>query len=212
MTDRTVDWYFDLVSPFSYLQMRAFDRLPAGTTIVAKPVLLGALLKHWGQLGPAEVEPKRLHTYRMCQWTASKRGIPFRMPPRHPFNPVQALRLLIGVGCTIESAGKAFAFIFGEGRCPDTPEELAVLAERLGATQPVEEIVSDQAVKDALRQSTDEAIARGVFGVPTLHVDGENFWGDDATEMCAAYMADPHLFEKGAMAHIAEVEVGVRRK
>lgn len=212
MTERIVDWYFDLVSPFSYLQMHAFDHFPAGTRIVPKPVLLGALLKHWGQLGPAEVEPKRLHTYRMCQWTAMKRGIPFRMPPRHPFSPVQALRLLIGVGCTIETTGKAFAFIFAEGRCPDTPEELAALAERLGATKPVGEITGDQAVKDALRRSTDEAIARGVFGVPTLHVGGENFWGGDATGMCADYIADPHLFESNEMAHIDKVEVGVRRK
>ncbi|MGN6550185.1 MAG: 2-hydroxychromene-2-carboxylate isomerase [Pararhizobium sp.] len=211
MAVTTIDWYFDLVSPFSYLQMHAFDRLE-GTTIVPKPVLLGAILKHWGQIGPAEIGPKRLHTYRMCQWTADRRGIPFRMPPRHPFNPVQALRLLIGVGCTPESAREAFAFIFADGRCPDGPEELAALGARIGATRPVEAIVSDQGVKDALRATTEEAIGRGIFGVPTLAAGNEIFWGDDATGLCAAYLSDPDLFARGGMARIAEVEVGVVRK
>lgn len=207
----TIDWYFDLVSPFAYLQLRSFDRLPAGLTIRPKPVLLGALLKHWGQIGPAEIAPKRLHTYRMVQWLASERGVPFAMPERHPFNPLKALRMLAALGPDLQTVRRAFDFVFVEGRAPDTDEALEDFGRFLTAAGASAELAGEQEAKDRLRQFTEEAIGRGVFGVPTFHVDGELFWGDDATGMLAAYLADRTLFQKGEMARLAGLPVGVTR-
>ncbi len=85
-----LDWYFDFVSPFSYLQLERFDRLPAGTEVTLKPILFGALLKHLNQRGPAEIPHKREFTYKHVQWQADQAGIPLRFPPAHPFNPVRA--------------------------------------------------------------------------------------------------------------------------
>lgn len=209
---RTIDWYFDLNSPFAYLQLQALDRLPKDVAIVPKPVVLGAILKHWGQLGPAEIAPKRIHTYRLCQWLAAERGVPFRMPPRHPFNPIGGLRLMAALDADLATVRTAFAFIFAEGNAIDDEAGLGALAARLGVSGDVISLTQAPAVKDRLRAFTDEAIARNVFGVPTFHVDGENFWGDDATGMLAAYLADPALFKTGPMAAIDAVTVGAARR
>jgi 2-hydroxychromene-2-carboxylate isomerase len=207
-----IDWYFDLISPFAYLQLQGFDRLPADVTIVPKPVLLGAVLKHWGQIGPAEIVPKRLHTYRLVQWLADERGLSFRMPERHPFNPLKALRLLAALGPDLATVRRAFGFIFVEGRAPDDDDGLEAFGRHLGLdARAATEAAGAQEAKDRLRRSTEEAIDRGVFGVPTFHVDGELFWGDDATGMLRAYLADRGLFGRGEMARLADIPVGVVR-
>ena len=205
------DWYFDILSPFSYLQLHALDSHADAVAINPKPVVLGAILKHWGLIGPAEVPPKRLHTYRMCQWTARERGLPFRMPARHPFNPLKALRLLTSIGPDLASVRKAFDFVFVEGRAPDNDEELSALFDKLGLEGSVQEFVEHQAAKDHLRANTEEAISRGVFGVPTVHVAGENFWGDDATGMLLTFLNDRAMFESGEMAMLADLPVGIKR-
>src|SRR5882724_11414975 len=111
-------WYFDVISPYVYLQIADPQRLPPNLAITPKPVLFAGLLNHWGQKGPAEIAGKRLHTYRQCAWIAGSRGVPFRMPPAHPFNPLSALRLLCALGPTLDQARIATAFVFGQGCDP----------------------------------------------------------------------------------------------
>jgi 2-hydroxychromene-2-carboxylate isomerase len=197
---RKIDWYFDLVSPFAFLQLNAFGRLPPDVTVVPKPVLLGAILSHWGQIGPAEMAPKRLHTYRMVQWLATKRGIGFTMPERHPFNPLKALRMLAALGPDLQTVRRAFDFVFVD------------FGRYLMVAGAAAELAGEQSAKDRLRALTDEAIGRGVFGVPTFHVDGELFWGEDATGMLIDYLENPALFSEGKMARLATLPVGVQRK
>lgn len=109
-------WYFDLVSPYVYLQLPDLEQLPGEVVVTPVPVLLAGMLHHWGSKGPAEIAPKRLHAYRQCAWRARTRKLPFRMPPRHPFNPLAPLRLLCSLGPTLEQARIASSFIFGAGR------------------------------------------------------------------------------------------------
>ena len=75
------DWYFDFISPFSYLQLGKILALRARLHITPVPIVFGAVLKHHGQLGPAEIAGKREFTYRVVQWTAEREGIAFRFPP-----------------------------------------------------------------------------------------------------------------------------------
>ncbi|MBT6306408.1 MAG: 2-hydroxychromene-2-carboxylate isomerase, partial [Rhodospirillaceae bacterium] len=82
------DWYFDFISPFAYLQLSRFETFQEDLEINPVPVLFGGLLKHWGQLGPAEIPPKRKFVYRFFKWQADQNNIPFKMPPRHPYNPL----------------------------------------------------------------------------------------------------------------------------
>ena len=208
---RLLTWYFDVISPYAYLQTGDLLRLPPDTEIVAKPVLFAGLLNHWGQKGPAEIPAKRLHTYRQCAWMAAERGLIFRMPPAHPFNPLNALRLLCALGPTVEQARIATRFVFGEGQDPSSPEGLAALGRALAVDNPAA-LVAEDAPKTRLRANTDEAIAKTVWGVPTFEAGGELFWGADSFPMLLDFLADPHLFESEEMRRHSELPMGAVRK
>ena len=204
------DWYFDFVSPYAYLQLMAFKRLPDSLEIRYRPVLFAGLLKHWGQLGPAEIPAKRLQTYRECQWRAERAGIPFKIPDLHPFNPLRALRLCIALGTEPAVVGAIFEFIFAEGRDIHSDSDWRELAARLEVDDP-DALVSRSDVKNALRDNTRDAAGRGVYGVPTFAVRDELFWGSDTTDMLLDYLADPKLFSRGEMARISSMPMGVER-
>jgi 2-hydroxychromene-2-carboxylate isomerase len=208
---RLLTWYFDVISPYAYLQTGDLNRLPEDVVVTPKPVLFAGLLNHWGQKGPAEIPAKRLHTYRQCAWMAAERGLPFRMPKAHPFNPLAALRLLCALGPTIEQAKTATRFVFGEGGDPSTQEGLAALGRMLNVDDPVTLAGSD-AAKTRLRANTDEAIAKSVWGVPTFEAGGELFWGADSFPMLLGFLADPKLFASEEMRRHGELPVGAVRK
>jgi 2-hydroxychromene-2-carboxylate isomerase len=113
-----------------------------------------------------------------------KLSIPLKFPPEHPFNPLPLLRLAIPCDCAPEAVHRIFRFVWKDGRLPDLPIEWAELCSELAIDDGDARIASAE-VKDALRRNTDEAIARGVFGVPTLAIGDQLFWGADATAMVA---------------------------
>lgn len=203
-----ITWYFDFVSPFAYLQFAVRPELFQRPDVTLKPVLFAGLLEHWGQKGPAEIEPKRLHTYRLCQWQADRRGVPMRFPPAHPFNPLQALRLAIAFGATYETVKTIFDFIWAQGRSPN--DEWRALCDTLGVPG-AEVLAASDAVKNTLRENGAEAIAAGVFGVPTFAVAGELFWGIDATAMLHDFLGNPGLFETDEMRRLRGLPVGATR-
>jgi len=205
-----VDWYFDFISPYSYLQLERMPQWPAGITLVPKPILFAGLLNHWGQKGPAEITAKRVFTYRQAQWIADRAGVPFRFPPRHPFNPVNTLRLAIALGCGMDSIRAIFRYIWAEGGEVDTPEGWRSLAERLGVSDADARVAAAE-VKAKLRANGEEAIAACVFGVPSLVVDGFVFWGQDATAMALDYLTHPAHFDTAEMRRVAALPVGVSR-
>lgn len=205
------DWYFDFVSPYAYLQLMQFKRLPDSLAIRYRPILFAGLLKHWGQIGPAEIPAKRRQTYRQCQWLAERAGIPFKFPSVHPFNPLRALRLCIALGTEPAIIGAIFEFIFAEGRDIQSDDNWKVLAQRL-EVEDSDALVSQQAVKDALRDNTEEAIRLGIFGVPTFAIGGELFWGVDMTDLLLEYLADPQLFSRDEMARLDRLPMGVKRR
>jgi 2-hydroxychromene-2-carboxylate isomerase len=207
----TANWYFDFISPFAYLQSEALHRFDGKLTIRPLPVLFAGLLKHWGQKGPAEMATKRRFTYRQVQWLAEKNGIALRFPPQHPFNPVRALRAAVALGSSIDGIHEIFRFIWREGRDINAPEEWAELARRLDVTD-LDARCNASEVKDRLRQNGEKALAAGVFGVPTLAVGGELFWGLDATDMALDYLADPAMFTRGEYTRVDDLPVGAARK
>jgi 2-hydroxychromene-2-carboxylate isomerase len=206
---RTVNWFFDFVSPFSYLCLHRLKELPPGVAIAYRPVLFAGLLNHWGQKGPAEIAPKRRYTYRWCQFRAQSFGIAFRFPAAHPFNPLAHLRLVIAAGCTAEAVGRIFDSLWTTGADPADPAAFAALAASLEVD---EARLGAQEVKDALRRNTGEAAARGVFGVPTFEADGELFWGADSIDFLNAYLADPAALHNDEMRRVDGLPVGAARK
>ena len=208
---RAADWYFDFLSPFSYLQLVQFDRLPPDLEITYRPVLFAGLLGHWEHKGPAEIPAKRVHTYRWCHWYAARHDIPFRMPPAHPFNPLRPLRLAVAQGAEPALIRAVFDAIWAEGRDLSRDDEWQGLTERL-AIADADEAIAQPEVKEALRRGTEEAAKRGVFGVPTFAIGGELFWGLDATDLVLDYLNDPASFATGEYARIADLPIAQARR
>jgi 2-hydroxychromene-2-carboxylate isomerase len=179
--------------------------------VALRPVVFGAILAHWGGVGPAEIAPKRLHTYRLCQFMAARAGLPMRFPPRHPFLSLGAQRLVTALGADPRSVRTAFDFVWKEGRDPGEPGELDALGRRLDVEDHAA-LVEARGAKAALRATTEEAVAAGVFGVPTLAIRDELFWGVDAMPLAEAYLEDAGLFARGEMARLATLPVGVERR
>lgn len=206
---RTALWHFDFVSPFAFIAFRRLPELPSGVDIELRPVLFAGLLNHFGQKGPAEIPEKRRHTYRYSHWWARSLGIPLVYPAGHPFNPLHHLRLAIAAGPTRENVGRIFDALWTTGADPADPGAFKALAASLGVSA---DRLATPEVKDSLRRNTDEAIARGIFGVPTLEIDGECFWGADAMDMAKAFLADPSVVRNPEMRRLDALPVSAARR
>ena len=204
-------WYFDFISPFSYMQLGKIMALRDRLEITPVPIVFGAVLKHHGQLGPAEIAGKREFTYRFTLWQAAREGIELRFPPAHPFNPISALRLAIAAGSTWHAIASIFEHIWKHGRAADDHESLADVARVLGIDD-VAAAISRDDVKATLRANTEAALADGVFGVPTLRVGDELFWGNDATAMLLDWLDHPQRFAAPEYRRIAALPRAVERK
>lgn len=207
---RTAEWFFDFVSPFAYLQLEQFEKLPASLVIEPRPIVLGALLAHWGQRGPAEIAAKRVFTYRHALYRAQKLGIAYRMPPAHPFNSIKALRLAIAMGGSLDVIRRIFRYIWRDGQDIGSAEGFAALCEAMGYPQGVG-AVEETTVKDALRRNTDRAIALDVFGVPTFALDGELFWGEDATDLFIECVGSHAWLDSPEVRRVSTLAVGIQR-
>ena len=206
---RRVGFYFDFVSPYSYIAFKRLDALPRDVGVELKPVLFAGLLHHFGQKGPAEIDVKRRWTYRWCTWWARELGIPFRFPASHPFNPLHHLRLAIAAGPSRENVGRIFDAIWTSGAEAADPAALKLLATELGVD---ETKLASPEVKETLRGNTDAAAAHGVFGVPTWEVDGELFWGADSLGFVIAFLADRAALHNAEMRRADSLPVGAARK
>ena len=205
-----VSWVFDVISPFSYLAFPRLGELAEHAEVEYVPVLLAALLSHFGQLGPAEIPSKRRFTYRFVMWRARRLGMPMHFPPTHPFNPLPALRLIVAAGGGRRASGVVLDAIFRDGRDVNDAAVLAELARGLGIAD-AGAALADPQVKQRLRANTDWARERGVFGVPTLVIGTEIFWGHDAIDMALDYLKAPATFADAAMQRIDALPVGVER-
>lgn len=212
---KRLQFWFDPVSPYAYL---AFERLPEALVgqsyaVDYRPVLFAGLLDHWGQKGPAEMEPKRAWTFRQVEWLARRHGLPLHTPLQHPFNPIALLRLLLA---TAPAGGtpnrRAVETVLrhvwcGAGADTTDPARLQLLAHTLA---PQRDPQSTE-VKSELRQAGQEALALGVFGVPTIECEGRLFWGLDSLEMLAECLRGEPWFGAGWDAAGAP-RSGVQRK
>jgi 2-hydroxychromene-2-carboxylate isomerase len=203
----SIDWYFDFVSPYSYIALHRLAEFPA--PVAYKPVLFAGLLNHWGQKGPAEIPAKRQWTYRWCTWWAKELGLPFRFPAAHPFNPLQHLRLALACDSRPDAVKRIFLSIWMSGANADDPERFAALCRELGVDPAC---LADVQIKDQLRKNTDEAAQRGVFGVPSFVVDGEVFWGADAIDFLKAFLRDPSTVRNDEMQRVDVLPVAAARK
>lgn len=207
---KTIDWYYDYISPFAYLASETLGRLPDGVELQPRPVLFGAILQHWHTLGPAEIAPMRRFTFRYVAWLAGRRGIALTPPPEHPFNPLRLLRLDIALGSELATTQRLFRFVWADGSSADNAEHWRTLLDELGV-EDAESLIAAPRVKDELRRNTEQAIERGLFGVPSFVVDDEIFWGFDGMDFLLDYLQDPGLLQSGAIAAADAMPEGPQR-
>lgn len=203
--------YFDVISPFAYLLDAQLRRAGLPLALDRKPVLFAGLLSAHGAKGPAETPGKRTYIYEFCTYRAHACGIPFQMPAVHPFNPLRYLRLIIALGSTPEVTSAVFDAIYATGADPHAPATWQRLTRSLGVADP-DALIDAPAVKQQLRDNTDAAVAAGVFGVPTILVDGRIFWGEDSLPMLSAYLSGDPVFTSPAMLALRNVQYGAHRR
>lgn len=204
-----IDWYFDFISPYAYLQWQRLRREAPDLKLNACPVLFAGLLNHWENKGPVEIPPKRSWTYEHCLWVARRHDIPMRLPSAHPFNPLPLLRLAIALGATDDVVDRLFSYVWRDGLLPGDEGAWQDLLDEL-LVEPAD--IHADAIKQQLHANCEQAIAAGVFGVPTAVVDGQLFWGVDATDMLLAFIDRDPFFSTDAWRQAASLPAAQHRR
>ncbi len=212
-------FFFDYLSHNAYLAWHRAPELAARhkLTLTPVPVVFGALLSHYRQVGPAELPAKSLWMLRNVLRKALMHGIPIAPPASHPFNPLLPLR----VTCAVEEprraalADRLFRATWAEGRTVSEPDTVrALLGE--GGLPPVALLAAaaTEPGTPRLRENTEQALALGIFGVPTLRARGELFWGFDDLEYLDMFLSGRDVLsaDRRELAGWMSVRPSVERK
>ena len=216
MPSRVLRFHFDYISPYSYLAWhRLRDFAPQyDLRVELKPTLFAALLNHLGHKGPAEIPPKRIYMFKDCIRTAALLNVPFAPVFSHPFNPLPALRatlLDMEEPTRQHLVSKLFAATWAESRDVGSAEVVAEVCDDAGVPDALARI-QDPAIKQRLLDASAEAIALGVFGVPTMIVGDEPFWGTDSFPHLTRYLAGQDPVRSEDLATWASVPASAHRQ
>lgn len=185
---RPIDFYFDFTSPYAYLASSRIEDIASrhGRKVQWHPVLLVALSEATGVKLSPFVPSKWAYVQKDLVRSAARIGVPFKLPPAFPqlwLNPPRAMlwiREHYGEEVAVAFARSCFRTAFGNGTDIGSIDVVADLAARVGVNaDALREGVNDPAIKAAVKQASEQAVANGVFGVPFIVADGEQFWGGD---------------------------------
>lgn len=188
MSRKTVEFYFDFGSPAAYL---AWTQLPAlctqaGADLVYKPMLLGGVFQATGNRSPVEVPAKGRYVRRDFERHAARYRVPLHFNPHFPVNTLLLMRGATAMqmeGGEVRFGGyctAVFRAMWIDEQDMNDPTVVAAVLQAAGFdVAGLLALFGRQDVKDRLKAVTEEAVARGVFGAPTMFVDGEMFWGQD---------------------------------
>lgn len=193
MADRPV-FYYDLASPYSWLAAERINSVLPEPPIW-QPISYGFVVRHTG-VPPWSMKPDREPDMREIERRAQERGLlEVRWPEGWPLETptltaLRAATFAVEIGKVVSFSLAAFRQMFNAGRGLQELDTV-LLAAAACEIHPnaLKQAVERQAIKDRLKQATDEAIERGVTGVPTVAVNGRLFWGDDRLEDAAAALA-----------------------
>tara|TARA_R110002095_G_scaffold164757_2_gene142897 strand:+ start:2257 stop:2940 length:684 start_codon:yes stop_codon:yes gene_type:complete len=218
MTTRVLDFYFDYLSPYAYFSWKQIEPFcnQHHIELRAHPVVFGKLLDHWGQLGPAEISPKKIALYKFCYRYAKVHGFEFNPPRYHPFNPLPSLRLTLPEVCGPQQSrliSTLFSAGWSQGADLGSITELGEILNTAGFEQEsLLNAIDQPEVKALLQQSTERAVAQGVFGVPTFIIDGELFWGNDQFEHLQLFVTGQDPLDPKQIEEMLSRDRGIDRK
>jgi 2-hydroxychromene-2-carboxylate isomerase len=199
---KTLHFYFDYLSPYAYFSWRKLSGFCQEHSLAlnSQPVVFGKLLDHWGQLGPAEIPPKREWLAKYCNRYAKLHGFEINPPKYHPFNSLMALRLSLKEVASTDQE-KIINAIFDAGwtQGQDLGDEevlLSILEDIDVDGSNLVKQIQQANIKEILKNNTQQAIEKGVFGVPTMIIDDQLFWGNDQFEHMELYMLGKDPLER----------------
>jgi 2-hydroxychromene-2-carboxylate isomerase len=216
MSARVLRFHFDFISPYSYLawcRVGDFAR-DHDLRVEPKPTLFAALLNHLGHKGPGEIIEKRTYMFKDCQRMAAQLDVPFVPVFSHPFNPLPSLRatLLDMDHVTRQQlVTNLFNATWAESRDVGSAEVVAAICADVGVPDALTRIQEPE-IKNGLLDASQEAIRLGVFGVPTMIVDDELFWGNDSFPHLANYLAGDDPVRPEDMRRWAAVRASAQRR
>ncbi|VVN30733.1 2-hydroxychromene-2-carboxylate isomerase [Pseudomonas fluorescens] len=184
---KTVEFYFDLGSPATYL---AYTQLPkiceqTDSQLIYVPILLGGVFKATGNASPATIPAKGLYMFQDLDRFAKRYGVPLKFNPQFPINTLMLMRAVTGIQLRHPARFQAFIdclfhALWVEALSLNDPETVAsVLAQNGFDPHAVLALTADEEVKAALKDNTEKAVKRGVFGAPNMFVDNQLFFGQD---------------------------------
>ncbi len=184
---KTVEFFFDLGSPATYL---AYTQLPkicerTGSQLIYTPMLLGGVFKATGNSSPAVIPAKGRYMFEDLDRYAKRYGVPLKFNLHFPINTLMLMRAVTGI--QLRHPERFLAFIdclftalWVEGRSLDDPATVATVLTQNGFdANEVLALTADEEVKAALKDNTEKAVQRGVFGAPSMFVDNQLFFGQD---------------------------------
>lgn len=181
MSER-IEFFYDIGSPYSYLAATQMAQLSAdtGLPVVWRPILLGGVFKGSGNQAPISVPSRGPYLFKDLQRCAKQLGVAFRMASRFPLNTLQPMRVLSGMSDEElpEASLRIFRAYWFDDMDVSSPEVLAGLLGAAAASR-----ANDEAVKQKLKASSEEAVSRGAFGAPTFFIGDEMFFGNDRIEL-----------------------------
>ncbi|KZN15680.1 MULTISPECIES: 2-hydroxychromene-2-carboxylate isomerase [Pseudomonas] len=184
---KTVEFFFDLGSPATYL---AYTQLPkickqTDSQLIYRPMLLGGVFKATGNASPITVLAKGRYMFQDLDRYAKRYGVPLKFNPNFPINTLMLMRAVTGMKLRHPERFQAFIdclfhALWVEGRSLDDPATVAAVLTQNGFDpNEVLALTADETVKAALKENTEEAVQRGVFGAPSMFVGDQLFFGQD---------------------------------
>ncbi len=197
-TKQTIDFYFDLTSPYSYVAAELIEDIAkaGGRTVNYKPTLLGFVFKSTGNSAPMMVPTKGKYSARDFSRTARFHGLPLKFPQKFPINATVASRAILKlkedkeqqVGDFTRALYRAY---FVDGQDITTEAGVAQVANGLGLDgAALASASNDEAIKEKMKAAVQESIDVGMFGAPYFVVDGEAFWGQDRMEQLRRWVVE----------------------
>ena len=193
-----IDFHFDFSSPYSFLASEQIEPLAArhGRTVVFRPLLLGVIFKASGSAPLTEqYGPKARYSVHDFERSARFAGIRYRHPSRFPIGAVGASRAVLWLQQHQPDQANPFVHavfraFFQEDRDISDAAVVAGIAQSIGVDgETLMQRAQEPAIKDLLRRRVEEAVASGIFGAPTIVVDGEVFWGNDRLPQIERWLA-----------------------
>ena len=184
---KTVEFYFDLGSPTTYLAHTQLAKICADTQseVIYIPMLLGGVFKATGNASPAMIPAKGRYMFQDLDRFAKRYGVQLRFNQHFPINTLILMRAVTGMQMRqpqrfAEFVDCLFKALWVEGRNLNDPQTVAaVLTENGFDPQEIMALTNDESVKAALKENTEAAIKRGVFGAPSMFIGDQLFFGQD---------------------------------